>query len=175
MIILKIKQPGLFIRLTGLPPIRTPAEINITKCDLNVILSELRTYDIDNFEIIKSPKQETKQSAQKPTINNIKIKEDNNINIQDNKKINDMIERFDNIEKLLSKILDQKEIANERPYNSDQKVSNKKKETKTEEMFIPSVSSDGLKTSGNFFKESLSKEKDDLEESAKFLSSIYKK
>ena len=52
MIILKIKQRGLFIEIPGSSPTRTPAEIDITKCNIMVVDTYLRKLGITDYEIL---------------------------------------------------------------------------------------------------------------------------
>ena len=51
MMILKIDQPGFTLKLTGLPEIRTPVEIDISKVKLDLIISQLKAYGIDDYSI----------------------------------------------------------------------------------------------------------------------------
>ena len=49
---LKIKDKGLMVEIPGLPPTRTPADIDISKLDLNLVITNLRKHGINNYKIV---------------------------------------------------------------------------------------------------------------------------
>ena len=53
---LVIKQPGLFLNLTGVKPFRTPAVVDISKINLNTLRMELKKYGVINYEISEEPR-----------------------------------------------------------------------------------------------------------------------
>jgi len=58
---LLIKKHGLTIRIAGLPTFRTPAEIDITKIDINLVLSELKKHGIHDYKIKTEDKKVIEQ------------------------------------------------------------------------------------------------------------------
>ena len=52
MLILKIKEKGLFVEIPGALPTRTPAEIDISKCNLSAVDMYLRKNGIKNYQIL---------------------------------------------------------------------------------------------------------------------------
>lgn len=91
MIKLKIKTRGHVVDLPGHPSVRTPATIKISKLELNSVLMMLRKTGIRDYEIISG--EETK------TI----VKE-----IKQPQK--DYDERFNRLESLISKIMENKPV-----------------------------------------------------------------
>jgi len=49
--ILIITTPGLFIHIPGIPSFRTPARIDITKLNENIVIMELTKHGIKDFKI----------------------------------------------------------------------------------------------------------------------------
>lgn len=136
--ILKIKQPGLYIELNGLSSRHTPAEIDITKSNINTILTELKKYGIEDFEIINISREYNKKT--KPKIqNNNRIKNLTNIN-------DEIFSRFDKIEEQLNKLLkyfDNNGEKLELNLNNDN-IKYEKNDEYDEEDFIPDINLDGL-------------------------------
>ena len=52
MVKLLIKTKGMFINIPGLIPFRTPAEVDITKVNINLVISELKKNGIERYRII---------------------------------------------------------------------------------------------------------------------------
>ena len=48
---LVIKQHGLFINIPSIPPFRTPAEVDISKVPINMVIGEMRKNGIYKYEI----------------------------------------------------------------------------------------------------------------------------
>lgn len=69
MVILDIKQPGFFLQLPGIPPFRTPARVDISKLNVNLVIAELTNHGIEEYVITKEPPKskqlEEKKSRQK--------------------------------------------------------------------------------------------------------------
>jgi hypothetical protein len=66
---LTIKQPGLFLTLTGLKPFRTPVVVDISKINLNTLRMELKQYGITNYEITEEPFLKIELPRRKPQKN----------------------------------------------------------------------------------------------------------
>jgi hypothetical protein len=135
-----IKKPGLFIDILGIPNFRTPAEVDISKFDENLVRAELRKHNIRDFEII---------------IGNIKSKKDNAIqNITYNyygntEELEEIIKKqqdtINNVEKLLKELLSSK-VENNEVY----KIEKLKKTDDLDDVedFIPTI--DISKIKGKF-------------------------
>lgn len=54
MILLIINKPGFIIQIPGLRSIRTPAEIDITKVNTNIVTTYLKQLGINDYKIISS-------------------------------------------------------------------------------------------------------------------------
>ena len=160
MVKLIIEQPGLTVYLTGMSPTRTPVEIDISRMNLNLVLSELRSQAIDNYKIhsdivIQNRKKQTKK-------------------IIVPKKEVDLTKKIENLELLLYQLLEKesnsktiiKEIIKEEPF----KKVKKKKDDIDEETFIPSISTTGLKVEGQFTTQST--EKDDIIDQVNLLKKL---
>jgi len=188
MLILKIMEKGLYLEIPGLLPTRTPAEINITKCDLSLVSTYLRKNGITKYQIL-SESESGKNSQSK--IPNMK---DSSLN---QRVIN---KRFTRLEQMMQQLIE-KELGNDEP-NSEQitdKLDNlegivtkilktkpvtqvidrtgkpiKTDEPEIEELedkFIPKIDTSNLKIKGKS-KKSVKKDEIDLDDSADLLSRI---
>lgn len=62
-----IKEPGLFLRIPGMGDFRTPAEIDISKIDINLVLAELRRNGISTYKIHSDEQNERKSINKQKT------------------------------------------------------------------------------------------------------------
>jgi len=184
MLILKIKQKGLYIELPGLLPTRSPADIDITRCNLSTVDVYLRKNGITNYEISSSDDQIVKQKE-------LKI-EDSSI---DQKVIN---KRFSKLEKMVTQLLEKeqahpsknreqitdkldkieiltKKILHKEPQVVKETIKTKKfKEPEIEELddiFIPAINTSKMKLKGAS-KKTVKRETHDIDDSADLLSRI---
>lgn len=109
MLILKILKKGLYIEIPGTLPTRTPAEIDISKCNLSVVDAYLRQSGIKNYQILSAVTDE-EHTPQLPSM------EDSSIN---QRVIN---RRFSNLENIVGKLLEKQKDA--KKTNSEQ-ITNK--------------------------------------------------
>ena len=159
MIILSIKQPGLYINIPGIPPFRTPAEINITKIkNIPMVLSQLKNSGVDEYEI---------KNSQRLTITKPKIETKNKITKTDyNDELNT---RLTNIENLLMKVLKKDPLITEQIIKtSSTNINNKNKNNEAEINFIPEINIDSMKGS-------ITNETTDLEENNDDIVDLLKK
>jgi hypothetical protein len=188
MLILKIKQKGLYVEIPGTLPSRTPVEIDITKCNISIVDAYLRKNGITNYQIMSSA-NEIKVDPQPPKI------EDSSI---DQRLIN---KRFTNLEKMMLKLLE-KQQANP-TQNSEQitdkleklealtnKILRKNKENsikdprtiikrtndepeiqELDDTFIPSINTSKMKIK-SASKKAIKQNKHDIDDSADLLSRI---
>jgi len=124
MIKLIIKQKGYTINIPGLPEVRTPTEMDITKKDVTIIIAELRKNGISDFEIVSVTNDIPKK--QKQTKPNKKVKKDSN----------DINKRFDKLEELIVKSLDSNVM--------EKSVKRKSSDDEEELDFIPEINTDNL-------------------------------
>lgn len=140
MRILKINTPG-FINLTGVSPRRTPAEIDITKCNINTILTELRKYGINDFIIENKSDKTIKIEKTKE-----EIKENDNLQLNNKEfyKNNNIEEKIDNLESLLKNLLENKDT-NIKINTKNNYEDEKMEDDDNDEDFIPDIDLSGLK------------------------------
>ena len=158
MVKLSIKEHGLFLSLPGLAPFRTPADLDLTKCDLNLILSELNRLGIKKFKII------SEEIEKKPII---PVKE--KVRIEKNKiEESNVNQRLEKIELMLKSFIDSKD---EIKYSKPSKKTNNKIEKQVE--FIPSITPLDLDSEDNniIVKQD---DIDDVSDSADLLSKLGK-
>ena len=180
MLVLKIDDKGLFLEIPGTKPTRTPAEIDITKCDLSSVNTYLRKHGIRRFNILS---REEKPKVKVPTQNDIPL---NNINSRftrlekmveallekqanNSPEKEQITEKLDRLEKLTRKLLSSDKTVTEKVKSS--KV--KKSDPKVEELdtFIPEINVSDMKIKGSV-KSGIKQDKIDLDDSADLLSRI---
>jgi hypothetical protein len=181
--VLKIKDKGLYVSIPGLNPARTPTELDITKCDLSLVLSYLRSNGIKDFTIVsKSQSGEKVLKSRDLVINKKKEKTDTN----------NLEKRLDRLEDMLSKVLVNKQT------DSNDKIKNKldflevliknlknseqidiqkpsfKKEPDIEELdgFIPEIDIKGMSMKGDFKEDVIEQNNEKLNDSAELLSKL---
>lgn len=162
MIKLIVKQPGLFLTLPGIPAFRTPVEVNITKSDINLVITELRRYGVEDYKIIsgieKKPKTqvETKKEAKSSS------KKCGNFNMMDRRlgKIEELLEGFLERNCLVPK----SNIIDSSPNIVVGDI--------VEDEFIPSIETNHLKIDGEIFMNQ--NEIDDISENVELLSKVRK-
>lgn len=127
MILLVVKESGLMLSPPGMKPFRTPAEVNITKCDINVITTYLRSQGVEKYKILSGDEvlkfKSKKQSKPEPKKEKV-----------------DISKRLDVIEDLI------KDLKNIPPPESKTKIVYKEIEERDE--FIPSIDTGDMKLSG---------------------------
>jgi len=161
VIILDIKQPGLFLEIPGFSPVRTPAKIDITKHDTSLIIRRLASLGVQEYTI--SQVEDPKIQKSPP----IKIEKDKPIDIN---------KRLGRIEALLEKLaetgpvdfngsivnlIDGKESLPKSRYNYEDE----------DEIFIPKIKTTGMKMEGDL-SQSIEETNDDTNESADLLKKL---
>jgi len=153
--ILKIKQPGLSMKIPGMKAFRTPGEVVITEKNLREVLIYLAALDITDFEILPyrddekpKPRVVRKESAKQ------------------SERIEDKLDRIANmLEKLLVETGELPRLSQPQEFHEDPEVE-------PLDSFIPEVSVDNMKLSG-LKKQTF--EKQDIEDSVDKLSKLNKK
>lgn len=170
MLILRIKEKGFYLEIPGTTPTRTPADIDISKCNLSIIPIYLKKLGIKDFQILTDPKN---------------IIEKTQIKIKESPKKTDssfLDKRFSKLEKMMELLLQKEEgkieIKKEQNTNSMKKVDkvykNKTTEPDIEELdvkYIPKINTSEMKMKGGS-KKVIKQDKVDLDDSADLLSRI---
>lgn len=188
MLILKIKEKGFYLDIPGAHPTRTPAEIDITRCNLSVVKVYLTKYGIKNYQIYT--KDNPQKEKNEPKIDGVIISSPSK---EDNK---DMEDRFSRLERVVNKLVE-KELGNEESkkeqitdklnvlenlvresisQNRREKVIEKikSKEPEIEELnekFIPDIDISNMKMKGGS-KEKVKQDKVDIDDNVDLLSRI---
>ena len=179
MLTLKITEKGHYIDLPGMAPFRTPANINVSKIPLNVLILKLKVYNITEYEIV-SEFGEQKIVYKKEELE--KIKEED-LNKMDKKFVKHFDKRLNKLENMIKNLIvpqeksevniniDKEQIKNVITEMLDQSIK-KESDTEEEDMFIPPVNVDGMKLKSS--EHTIIKQDENLEDSADLLSEIQK-
>jgi hypothetical protein len=185
MLILKIKDKGLFIDIPGASPTRTPAHIDITRCSLISVESCLRKAGVKKYEIVSEvTKPKTKR---KKVVSKSKPKKTDDSIDQRFSKLERMMEellkkssadpptnseqitdKLDQIESLTKRIVEKEPRKIEKPKLKNKKV--KKSKSDDTESFIPTINTSGMKMKSGS-KKTLKKEMD-VDDNVDLLSRI---
>ena len=188
MIILKVKDKGTVVDIPGTKKVRTPADIDITKVDINFVSMYLRKQGIKHYEIVSD-------TGEKEILPNIKTTVKKK---KDDGKWKDNIEaRFNKLESLIVNFLGKKQST---PQPNSEQITNKleklerlsekiiRKQTsgipistesdgsiieELDDKFIPEIDTKGMSMKGSTIK-TLQSDSDDADEAADLLSSIVK-
>jgi uncharacterized protein YehS (DUF1456 family) len=192
MIILKVKEKGTLIDIPGTKKVRAPADIDITKVDINFVTMYLRKQGIQNYQIV-SDEDEGRDVL--PSGKNIKEKKKKD---KDDGWRNNLESRFNKLEDLLVNLLGKKQSM---PTVNSEQITNKlenleklseaiiRKQTvvvkdikysdepeieELDDKFIPEIDIEGMSIKGSTIK-TIQSDSDDAGEAADLLSSIVKK
>jgi len=185
-LILRIREKGFYVSFPGVPPTRTPADLDITKCDINIVLSYLRSTGIKDFHIISKNQLEGERIIKSKDILNIQKKEKQPSN---NKEVENRLSNLENmIGKLLTKDngiskdhiknkLDFLEVLIKNLNISEQNIDDKpivKKEPEIEELdtFIPEIDISNLSMKGNSTENIIKQGTNNIDDSAALLSNL---
>jgi hypothetical protein len=184
-LILKIKEKGFYINIPGVPPTRSPTDLDITKINLNLVLSFLRSSGIEDFTIISKTESEERIIRSKDIL--FDKKEKGKI-VVDNKEVE---KRLDRLENMISKLISTKsdsiskdQIKNKLDFlevlikninipeqNIQYETKGKEPEIEEFETFIPEINVSGLLMKGDYSKEII-QSNNDIDETANLLSKL---
>jgi len=184
MITLKIKKPGHIIEIPGLPTLRSPVDIDITKLDMRKVAIYLKTAGINQYEII-SEKEITKKVYTHKDFEKKKSEKEEVIQL-------DIDKRFNKLEKMMltlltkktSNVESEKEQITDKLDKLERLVSQRLKtgqmlkyepgEPEIEELdsFIPDIDLSEMTIKSDI---KIVKRDDDLEDSVDILSGLMKK
>jgi len=183
-ITLKIKDKGFYISIPGIPATRTPVDLDITKCDLSLVLSYLRSNGIKDFAIISRSGTEEKIYKSSDFIKKDEDKTDLPKNVE---------KRLDRLEGMISRLLNKSDtndnIKNKLDFlevliknipKAEQNIKNinfSRNEPEIEELdiFIPEIDTKGLVMRGDFTENKIKKNIEGLENSVDLLSKLLNK
>jgi hypothetical protein len=185
-LILRIREKGFYVSFPGVPPTRTPADLDITKCNINIVLSYLRSTGIKDFHIISKNQLEGERIIKSKDILNISPKKEKQPS--DNKEVEKRLSNLENmIGKLLTKDngiskdhiknkLDFLEVLIKNLNISEQNIDIKpvvRKEPEIEELdtFIPEIDISSLSMKGSS-TENIISQNNNVDDSAVLLSNL---
>jgi len=97
MTVLKVKEKGHLLNIPGLMPVRSPVEINIRKCNIDLVITSLRRQGIKSYEIIETDDKSVKKVERKQSVKTV-VEEDKSYKEEINKK-------FSNLENMISELI----------------------------------------------------------------------
>lgn len=170
MLTLQVTEKGHCIEIPGIPAVRSPANIDITKIDLSLVISVLRKYGIENYKIVSlSETGEKKIFTRRDFVE--KNKED--LIFYQRK----MDRRIEKMESMISRLLEKNEV--NQVVKVEQITKSKYIEGETEpkieeleDIFIPNIDVGGMEVKGETSKTSIKRGKGDVDDSADLLSRI---
>lgn len=195
MLILKIKEKGMYVQIPGTLPTHTPAEIDVSKCNLTMVDTYLRQMGIKNFEIVSDgnkkvitkPLKMGDASINQKVINQRFSKLEKMMEILLQQKTDDNSEnseqitkKLNKLETLANKLLEKEPTVIEAPTAPKRKGSviksrsKRRKEPQIEELddtFIPEIDVSGMKMKGAS-KQIVKREEMDIDDSVDLLSRI---
>lgn len=195
MLILKIKDKGLFVEIPGALPTRTPADIDISRCNLGLVDVYLRKAGITNYQIYSSSQNEivSPKSRKIPDASldqkviNKRFSQLEDLVAQvlekqlvDKKQNSEQItDKLDKLERLAQKLLEKEprvveKITQHKTVVEKSRKTKVKDEPDIEELdvgFIPKIDTSNMKMKGGA-KKTVKQDKVDLDDSADLLSRI---
>jgi len=177
MIKLIIKNVGMFLNIPGITPFRTPAEIDITKVDVNMVLAELKKHGISKYKIVSSDPNQLKSIINKISIDKKKVKESMILKGEGESEIlisiKEQQKSIDKITKILEGFLKSEPTNDNHEPLIKEKRKRKKFDEKVEE-FIPSIDIDSYKLKGSITNDIIKVDKKDYKTEAKKLQKYNK-
>jgi hypothetical protein len=185
MLILRVTDKGLYLDIPGARPSRTPADIDISKCKLDVVLAHLRKSGISEYQIIsmnKPKKPEIKKSDPPKSKMNTKdinkrfskleemmgkLLEKNQAN--DDTKKEQITTKLNTLERLSNKILAKEFVGPDSSTNRHK--DNEPEIEELDEKFIPGIDISNLKMKSGS-KSTIKQDDMDLDDSVDLLSRI---
>jgi len=181
MVVLRIREKGHYIELPGMPPVRSPVEIDITRLSLPLVAATLKTKGIENYEIVSEHESGRKIYTSKDfnedaSLNKFKEKVNKKIETLE-KTIETLQKREQNsvpAEQILNRLDELKFLMDSRQVN-DKIYDRKSKEKDIELGFIPPIELESTNIKGKDITIStVSEENDDIEDVAELLAKLNK-
>ena len=165
-----IRDKGYKINIHGIPSIRTPVKIDITKFDVNRIKIEMIQHGIENYSIIEDGKEIKMKKPKKSKKKNIFL---DGIDF-----IRNFNKRMDKMESILEKIIDKPVTVIERniEIGTEQIIKNvRKKKEQPVDKFIPTIDISGMSMKESTLSIRKEKLEENNSETADALSEMLKK
>lgn len=191
MMKLVIKQHGLFINIPSIPPFRTPAEVDISKVPINMVIGEMRKNGIHEYEIktkdVSILKDNISKLVNKSEMKKIQVSyEKDGVFITNNLYTNDEIlnlvktqsDTMKNIEDLLTKFLKTNQT---RIIEKETRIVEKTPEIPSKKIvdedidFIPTIDLSKIKVRGNSVGSNLKVDSKYTDTASKLIDIIKKK
>jgi len=166
MIVLKVKERGHLINIPGMVSVRSPVEIDITKHEINLVITNLRKQGIKNYKITEKddshPVKKLNKTKEFYVENNYRKEINNKFNNLEN-MISDLISnKVGNLDQNLEQITDKLEVLDSLTRDllkkqRDEILTEKvlKEEPTIEELektFIPNIDIDDMEMKGESTK-----------------------
>ena len=160
-----INDRGFSFDLPGMGTIRTPCKIDITRCNINIVISTLKQQGITSYKIVESPNHDDISTLPK---NSKVIKSDKTKNVvihkvesSDNSiELKKLTKQFNDLKELLIEKIVEVTAVPKSPKDINiptEKIKSKNKNPKVEELdddeFVPEIILDDLELSGSKVEE----------------------
>jgi len=184
-----IKEKGHYVKIPGMPPFRSPVEVDVTRVKVSTLLQSLHSCGVNNYELISLSK--TGEVIKRWDNNDLNNKDNKN---QEDEKLLKKLDKLDKLEGMLLTLLSKKESQKD---NNSEQITNRL--TKIEKMlrsgvsftqrdiissdpiveeiedqFIPSIDVDNMKMSGKSIEVVEKSSKDDIDDAVDLLSRLTK-
>lgn len=149
MVKLIIKQPGYTLTING-KTFRTPAILDVPEIKINNIVSELKRYGVDKYEIVAEPEVLQKK---KMNVEVDKVEFDKSTISQTSPVISDkkVLKTLSNIEQIL-KAINEKQFVTQVIDKDGTVITKKKDDIDKGEEFIPEIKIEELEMKGSSVK-----------------------
>lgn len=178
-----INEKGMFVEIPGVSKFRTPAEVDVTKVKLNILVQSLHSCGITDYQIVSFDNKETKTYTKSDFDIPKKIKAELEID-----------DRLDRVEELLLTLLSKNQT---QKVNSSEQITNRlnriekmirygsnftyteKNDGRTrveelEEQYIPEIDVSDMKLSGKSIEVIQKSSKEDIDDAVDLLSGLIK-
>jgi hypothetical protein len=149
-----IKKRGLFISIPGIPSFRTPAKVDITNANMELIIAELHKTGVLKYQIQTKDVQHLQEQLnryfnkkQKSNVNIITEKDSILIDERNEEVLNLVKDQSGSIKKI-EELLKQFLSSGSKDFNNEPNKIIKQKEERAED-FIPTINLDKIKLKGN--------------------------
>jgi hypothetical protein len=174
MIVLRVKEKGHLISIPGMNPVRSPVEVDISKFNMDLIVTKLRSQGIKNYEItekdddpikkVEKKEKDVVDKSYKQEINKrfnglekmiYELVENKYGNIDENKE--QITDKLDLLESLTRDLL-----TKQRDVILTEKLLEKEPEIEEMDRFIPEVNTKGMILKGSNTKTTI--QQDDIDQ-----------
>jgi len=194
MLTLIITERGHMVELPNMAPFRTPAEIDVSKIPLNILILKMKAYNINEYQIV-SETGGKKIVYKKDDVEKKKIQAISKEGKRETDKIDSLTKRFNRLENLLSEFLRSKstsdleqinkkidklsnqvndiKILKEVVITKNNIIKNQEDDVDEPDTFIPQIETSGMKIQSG--DHTTIKRDSNVDDSANLLSQLTKK